>query len=128
MAIIYTNQSSGRKRKSNSKRLALARKEHNEFIASLGYSGKSGKPKRKKLFVQDNPEPRKDEPQLSNTIPGNCFKTSIDDWKWKKGCAESAATIKEIERKKKRVAPLWNKGATMFITDNEDPKTLGRKV
>jgi hypothetical protein len=125
MAIIYTNQSSGRKRKSKSKRLALARKEHGEFIASLGYTGK---PKGKNLLAAPKQEKKPDEVQLSNTIPGNCFKTSIDDWKWKKGCVESPATIEEIERKKKRVAPLWNKGATMFITDNEDPKTLGRKI
>ena len=130
MSIIYTNQSSGRKRKSKSKRLALVRKEHNEFIASLGYTGKTGnKPKGKLLTAQPSQiENKKDDIQLSNSIPGNCFKSSIDDWRWKKGCVESAETIKEIERKKMRVAPLWNKGATMFITDNEDPKTLGRKI
>lgn len=39
-----------------------------------------------------------------------------------------AEAQKEIERKKLRVAPLWNKGGYMYITDETDPTTLGRKV
>lgn len=34
----------------------------------------------------------------------------------------------EIERKKLRVAPMYNKGAYQYITDDTDPKTLGRKI
>ena len=41
---------------------------------------------------------------------------------------ETAETIKEIERKKTRVAPAYNKGATQYITDGADPTTLGRKI
>jgi hypothetical protein len=33
----------------------------------------------------------------------------------------------EAKRKAKRVAPLFNKGAYQFITDDTDPKTIGRK-
>ena len=33
----------------------------------------------------------------------------------------------ETERKKQRVAPAYNKGPTMFITDETDPSDLGRK-
>lgn len=90
----------------------------------MGYSGG----KRKAVTPEPKTEIKRPEPILSNSIPGNCYKHSIDDWRWKRGQTESAATIAEIERKKSRIAPLWNKGATMFITDGEDPKTLGKKV
>lgn len=33
----------------------------------------------------------------------------------------------EAKRKSKRVAPLFNKGAYQYITDETDPKTIGRK-
>jgi len=66
---------------------------------------------------------------LSNNIhTSGGFKKSVDDYKWKKDKVETAETIKEIERKKTRVAPGWNKGATMYITDETDPVSLGRKI
>lgn len=66
---------------------------------------------------------------LSNNIhTSGGFKKSVDDYKWKKDKVESAETIKEIERKKTRIAPGWNKGATMYITDETDPVSLGRKI
>lgn len=34
----------------------------------------------------------------------------------------------EIEKKKKRVAPLYNKGGYQYVTDETDTTTLGRKV
>lgn len=34
----------------------------------------------------------------------------------------------ELKRKSKRVAPAYNKGAYQYITDDTDPKTLGRKL
>jgi hypothetical protein len=33
----------------------------------------------------------------------------------------------EIAKKRKRIAPLYNKGAAQYITDETDPKTIGRK-
>lgn len=42
--------------------------------------------------------------------------------------AREIAAQEEIERKKKRVAPLWNKGGLQYITDDTDITTLGRKV
>ena len=60
---------------------------------------------------------------------GNGFKgRSVDDYKWRKDVTETSATIAEIEKKKSRVAPLYSKGATQYITDGADPKTIGRKV
>lgn len=125
--LIYTNQSSGRKRKSQSKRLAAAKIEHQKFLASVGYYGK---PKRK--YHTNMPNLKIDNGSgvapLSDAIPANGFKRSVDDWRWKRDRVETAETVKEIERKKKRIAPAFNKGATQYITDGADPSTLGRKV
>lgn len=122
--LIYTKQSSGRKRKSKSKKLAAAREEYKQFLASVGYT----KRRRPVAEFPDLKVENRNVGELSNSIPGNGFKRSVDDWKWKRDRSESADTVKEIERKKKQVAPLWNKGATMYISDETDPTTLGRKV
>lgn len=34
----------------------------------------------------------------------------------------------EAKRKSKRVAPLYNKGAYQYLTDDTDPTTIGRKL
>jgi hypothetical protein len=66
---------------------------------------------------------------LSNTIPaGGGFRKDIDEYRWKTtGTSEKPATIREIENKRNRLAPEYNKGAYQYITDGADPKTLGRK-
>lgn len=124
--LIYTRQSSGRKRKSKSKRLAAARDEHREFLASVGYTG------RRKLAGVKMPDLKVENSErvapMSETISGGGFRRSVDDWRWKRGREETADTIKEIERKKKQVAPAYNKGAVMYITEGTDPATLGRKI
>lgn len=66
--------------------------------------------------------------KISNQIPGNGFKRTIDDYKWRKGREEKPEIIAETERKKKRIAPAFNKGPLMFITDEADKVSLGRKV
>jgi hypothetical protein len=125
--LIYTNQSSGRKRKSKSKKLALAREEHRKFLVSVGYYGK---PKRKlhntmpDLKAENGPNVA----PLSDAIPANGYKRSVDDWRWKRDRGESAETIAEIERKKTRIAPAFNKGPVMLVTDGMDPASLGRKI
>lgn len=92
---------------------------------------KLSKTEKKELYSSFFPEKvsNKRENNLGNLIPGNCFKKSIDEYKWKRyNNKESKKTIMEIERKKKRIAPLWNKGASMYITENENPKTIGKKM
>jgi len=42
--------------------------------------------------------------------------------------AREDAAQEEIARKKKRVAPLFNKGGLQYISDEMDLTTLGRKV
>jgi hypothetical protein len=75
------------------------------------------------------PEPlqQKNLPPLSNSV-GNGFKRSVDDYKWKRDREESAATIKEIEKKKSRLAPIYSKGPVQYVTEETDIQTLGRKV
>jgi hypothetical protein len=40
---------------------------------------------------------------------------------------EAAAEI-ERDKKRKRLAPLYSKGPVQYITDDADPKELGRKL
>jgi hypothetical protein len=126
MALIYTHQKSRRKKKS-AKQLRL-NAERAEYFKSLGIK-KVKNADRSYNFdnsilnvpVCTNPIP------LSNAV-GNGFKRSVDDYKWRKDRVETAATIEEIERKKTRVAPAYNKGAVQYITDGTDPSHLGRKI
>lgn len=123
MGFVYSRTSSGRKKAS--KKTVEANRQHKLWLASLGYS------KRHTLGISASEEiderPKKNISPVSNTIPGACYKRSIDDYKWK-GRQESKETIDEIERKKFRVAPAWNKGSTQYITESADPTTLGRKI
>jgi len=126
--LIYTRTTSGKKRKSNkSKSFSQAQETHKKFLESVGYTGK-----RKNVDRSYNMPNLKEEPRgapLSNSIPaGGGFKRSIDDHKWRRGRTESDATIAEIERKKTRIAPAFNKGANMYISDGMDPASLGRKI
>ena len=119
--LIYSNNRS--KRKKPSKKTLQLRQERKDFFAAILANKTKTKPNNMPdLSVEQRTAP------LSNSIPGYGFKKSVDDWKWKRDREETAETIKEIERKKTRVAPAYNKGATQYITDGADPTTLGRKV
>jgi hypothetical protein len=120
MALVYTKTSSGRK-KPSAKTLRMREERKAYFAAVL-----KGSAKERPLNL---PEPleRKSLAPLSNSV-GNGFKRSVEDYKWKRDREESAATIAEIERKKKKVAPAYNKGAVQYLTDGTDPATIGRKI
>ena len=129
LAIIYTRQSSSKKSIPQSESLRKAKTEHARFLMSMGIS--APKSRKKRLNNPDNMPSnvlRSNNIPLSNTIPQNGFKKSIDDYKWKRGFDEKKEVIAETERKKKRVAPYTNKGAYMFVTDADDAKSLGKKV
>lgn len=120
MALVYTKTSSGRK-KPSAKTLRMREERKAYFAAVL-----KGSAKERPLNL---PEPleRKSLAPLSNSV-GNGFKRSVEDYKWKRDREESAATIAEIERKKKKVAPIYSKGPVQYLTENVDPTTLGKKV
>lgn len=124
MTIIYTNQSSGRKKPSNSKRLAQARAAHGEFLKTIGYT----KPLRGMSYSFPDLSVKVVSPTSDNLYVAGGYKRTIDDYKWRKGQTESKETIEAIERKKTRIAPIYNKGPAAYISDGEDLTTLGRKV
>ena len=120
MALVYTKTSSGRKKQS--KKVLRLREERKTFFSTILNGSRKERP-----INLPEPLPRKELPPLSNSV-GNGFKRSVDDYKWKRDREESVATIKEIERKKTRVAPAYNKGAVQYLTDGTDPATIGRKI
>lgn len=121
MAIIYTRNSSGRKKPS--KKTLRLREERKAYFASV----LNKKAEFDRSMNLPAPLPQKNLPPLSNSV-GNGFKRSVEDYKWKKDRGESAATVKAIEEKKRRLAPIANKTGYQYITDGADVETLGRKV
>lgn len=103
------------------------KEQQQKFLKAMGYDPKKRDRGPKRLESMFS-EPYKYDNTLSHTIPGNCYKKSVDDYKWKRGKTETKETAQEIEAKAKRVAPLYNKGAAQYITPETDIETLGRKV
>ena len=120
MALVYTKTSSGRKKPS--KKVLRLREERKTFFSTI----LKDKPRKERTLNIPEREVKK-LPPLSNSV-GNGFKRSVDDYKWKRDREETVATIKEIERKKTKVAPIYSKGAFQYLTDGTDPATIGRKI
>jgi len=120
--LIYGRNTSGRKKPS--KKALRLREERKDFFAAI----LANKTRKKRETMPDLSCHSNAAPISNNLHAKGGFKKSVDDWKWKRDREESAETIREIERKKTRVAPAYNKGATMYITDETDPSSLGRKV
>lgn len=125
--LIYTHQSS-KKKKNNSKKFLQAKQEHDKFLASHGLSSKISRRKNYATSFPDLAVSSRCTATVSNQIPGNGFKRTIDDYKWRTGREEKPEVIAETERKKKRIAPAFNKGPVMYITDDADKASLGKKV
>lgn len=120
--LIYGRNTSGRKKPS--KKSMRLQQERKDFFAAI----LTNKARKKLSNMPDLSCESKAAPLSNNLHSKGGFKKSVDDWKWRRDREESAETIKEIERKKTRVAPAYNKGATMYITDETDPVSLGRKI
>lgn len=120
MALVYTKTSSGRKKPS--KKVLRLREERKTFFSTI----LKDKPRKERTLNIPEREVKK-LPPLSNSV-GNGFKRSVDDYKWKRDREETVATVKAIEEKKKRLAPIANKAGYQYITDGADVETLGRKV
>jgi hypothetical protein len=113
--------------KKPSKRLLAAKKEHYRFLAAMGVARMPAKRQNNPDNFPDLTVPSRGA-KLSNSIPGNGFKKSVDDYRWKRDREEKHSAILEAERKKSRVAPAYNKGPLMYVTEADDPKSLGRKL
>jgi hypothetical protein len=130
MAIlpIYYTTTNMRKRKSRKPTQAMieSQRQTQELLDRVGYRKptKTHKKFTYSLATESNAAP------MSNTIPGGVAakRDKLTDHKWKRGAEESAATVKAIEEKSKRIAPAFNKGAVQYITDETDAKYLGRKI
>ena len=130
MAIlpIYYTTTNLRKRKSRKPTQSMieSQRKTQELLDRVGYRKptKTHKKFTYSLEVESNAAP------MSNTIPGGIAakRDKLTDHKWKRGAEESAATVKAIEDKAKRLAPAFNKGAVQYITDETDAKYLGRKI
>ena len=110
--------------KRRSIRLQRAYDEHHKFLQSIGYY------KPRVPFRNQFPDLSVETASKTsdNLHVNGGFKRTIDDYKWRKDQFEDRATIKAIERKKTRIAPLYNKGPAAYICDGEDLTTMGRKV
>lgn len=72
-----------------------------------------------------------DEEALSS-VAGSGYSNTIDNINWKKAENEEheqreQVAAKEIEEKRKRVGIAYNKGGYVYLTDNTDAETLGKK-
>lgn len=113
-----------RKKSHRSKKLMQAKVAHEKFLKSMGV------PTIRPQMVYEFPDlsSKKSLIPTSDTIPSNGFRKSLDDYKWKAGAQEKEEAIREAEKKRTRVAPAYNKGPLMFITDEADPNSLGKKI
>ena len=126
MAIFHARIKASKTKPNRTKSYLEAKAEHQRFLASMGISTS----KKRSSSTVDFPDLTVPTScaKLSNNIPSNGFKRQLDDYRWKRNVAEKQETIAEVERKKKRIAPYTNKGAYMYVTDEDDKRSLGRKV
>lgn len=90
-------------------------------IAAL--KAKHKKAKLKKLKVPfPNLTCRDEKHALSNNIElkGGYRKDLRTEHRWKRDRQESAATVKEIDNKAKRIRPHFNKGGYQYATDGDN--------
>lgn len=111
-------------------RLEQARVKHDKFLAKYGLTAKR---KSKRQLSGEWPEDQlyRRQPQLSDVSNQFANAGFLDDpmaHVWKTGREESTETLLEIEKKRQRAAPMWNKGGYQYITPGSDTKTLGKKV
>jgi hypothetical protein len=123
MKIIYVRDSSGKKKPSKSKRLEAIRLEHQKFLASVGYKGTSRLVQAKPVALVAPSAPSIPSSSLRDMV-APCPKKDI----FERTRNESDEVKAAIRAKAARTAPLWNKGGTMYITDDSDLTTLGKKV
>ena len=107
------------------KNKSISKLRHAKYLRSLGVPARLQRPN--SVWPEDTYVPRDCAP-LSNAIPSNGYKSELTDYKWRQGCIEKPAEIQEALNKSKRVAPAYNKGGYMYITEDADLKSLGKKV
>ena len=125
-AYMTTTRYGGKRKKSNSKKLADATDKHNDWLAKQGLT--PNQIQLKKAFVgnariNNKPDLTTSNPyQLSNSV-GNGYKKGIMENLHK----ESPEVQKEIMIKASRCMPLFNKGGLQYATPGEDMTQVGTK-
>jgi hypothetical protein len=113
------------------KSLQKATEEHKKFLRSMGIPEKINRKKIDRSYTMEGSYLAnyvRSPDVCSNTIVAGGYKRTVDDYKWRRDRGETIDTIKEIERKKTKVAPIYSKGPVQYLTDDVDPTTLGKKV
>lgn len=121
MKIIYTNQKSTKPKKSNSKKLLNAVKEHERFLASIGFN-----PEKKS---KTNPTSYKPTPVKNTGLPTS---DKIVDGGRATGIManlykETPEVQRKILEKANRCMPLYNKGGYQVCSENEDMSQVGSR-
>lgn len=124
MKIIYVRNTSGKKKPSKSKKLEALRLEHAKFLESVGYRGSTSRLVKSKPAFLSKPDTTKIPSSSLQNMVAPCPKRDI----FERTRNESDEVKEAIRQKAARTAPLWNKGGTMYITDQSDLTTLGKKV
>jgi hypothetical protein len=125
MGLIYMRTSSGKQKGSKSRKLAQAREEHRQWLEDRGLAprhisakqGNLGSPDTMPdLKVGDHPVP------LSNGFAPVVGKRTAMEIRFK----EKPEVRAEIERKAMRIAPLYNKGGTQYVSDGDQTRYEGK--
>jgi hypothetical protein len=60
-------------------------------------------------------------PSTSNRVPGSAPANDLlTTHKWKRGAEEKESTIKEMQLKRARIGPAYNKGALQYLPPDFD--------
>ena len=125
-AFLTTTRYGGKKKRSNSKRLAEATDKHNAWLRERGLHPEQRTLQKAFKGKYENAIPDynvgDNRVQLSNSV-GNGYKKGIMANLHK----ESPAVQREILDKAKRTAPAYSKGAYQYITPGADLTDIGKK-
>ena len=125
-AFLTTTRYGGKKKRSNSKRLAEATDKHNAWLRKRGLHPEQRTLQKAFKGKYENAIPDynvgDNRVQLSNSV-GNGYKKGIMANLHK----ESPAVQREILDKAKRTAPAYSKGAYQYITPGADLTDIGKK-
>ena len=123
---LTTTKYGSKKKKSNSKRLAVATDKHNEWLVKQGLDPdqlKVRKANTRNARIDIRPDLTVHNPyELSNSV-GNGYKKGIMENLHK----EDPKVQKEILAKAARTAPAYSKGGYQYITPGADLTDIGKK-
>lgn len=122
------------KQRLTKKQQAAKRKQQRDEQAALAKLLKQ-RPKidNREISVNAIPRYEYDDPVNARALPSaseapEVLRSQVDYLEHPELAAREALAQEEKDRKRKRLAPLYNKGPVQYITDDADPTELGRKL